>query len=229
LLYYRGQFRDAEILALRTLQNSQNLPPVDQAILHKTLGFAYVAMGDNDKAKTQFTALLDLDPQAKLDSIYVSPKIISVFREAQTLWSQRQEQTKFGNSQELNLQLSALKRSLFFPGLGQLYRGQQTKGFSLFASEVALIGAVAYCQIRYSKVHDDYLTERDPAKIQDLYDSSNLYYRVRNGCAILAVGVYLYSLYDALFLPPKTEPHPPTFGLSVQPGTTTLRFTIALP
>ncbi len=203
-LYYQGKFKEAELLALRTLQSPELLPPVDKALLHKTLGFTYVAMGENEKAKIQFLAWLDLDPLAQLDPIYVSPKIIAVFKEAQHVYILSKTQAQPANQAALNQQLEALKRSLFFPGLGQLYRGQQVKGFSLLAAEVVLLGGFALCQSQYAETRDRYLTEINPAQMESLYDEVNLYYRAKYAAAILAAGVYLYSLYDALFLPPNT-------------------------
>jgi tetratricopeptide (TPR) repeat protein len=215
-LYYQGRFREAELTALRALQESGNLVPVDRGLLHKTLGFTYVAMGENDKARSQFTDWLVIDPFAQLDSVYVSPKIISVFQEAKI--AQKKTLQPSRDPAELKTVLSAAKRSLFFPGLGQLYSGRQAKGITMFVSEAFLLGSFAYCQVQYTQARDNYLQERNPVKIPNLYDRYNNYNRARYGTLILAAGVYIYSLYDALSVPPPTKKTTP-LSLKIAPST----------
>ena len=200
-LYDQGQLQEAELLALRTLQSADSLAPVERGVLHRILGFAYVAMGENEKAKNQFIAWLDLDPLAELDSVYISPKIITVFREAKADYQQRIKDLRKAEIPITDYRRDAAIRSLIFPGLGQIHAGYKIKGIAMVSSEALLLGAAIYCQFQYSAVRDDYLAERDPARMQDLYDDSNAYYRARNAAIGLAAGVYLYSLFDALNLP----------------------------
>jgi tetratricopeptide (TPR) repeat protein len=215
-LYHQGKFRDAELTALRALQEPTGLAAMDVGLIHKMLGFTYVAMGENEKARDQFTEWLTIDPKAKLDSVYVSPKIIDVFKEARESLKKRREPTR--DYSELKVQLTAVKRSLIFPGLGQLYTDKPAKGVTMFASEILLIGAFAYCQVQYLNARDDYLQERNPANMQSAYDRYNNFNRARYGTLALAAGIYLYSLADALFVPPpKANPRP--LSLSVSPGT----------
>jgi tetratricopeptide (TPR) repeat protein len=225
-LYNEGRFRDAELTALRTLQEPSDLAAVDRGRIHRALGFTYVAMGENDKARSQFTEWLVIDPLAQLDSVYVSPKIITVFREAQTALKQMREPAR--DPAGLRTQLSATKRSMLFPGLGQLYTGKQTKGIAMFASEILLLGAFAYCQVQYSQARDDYFQERDPAQMSDRYSTYNNYNRARYATLALAAGVYFYSLYDALSNePPKPVTSPLTLSIWPQPNrmvTLTLRY-----
>lgn len=213
-LYDEGKFRDAEVTALRALQSPQKPARVDQAILHKYLAFSYVAMGDAEKARNEFLNLLELDPLARLDSLYISPKIIAVFREAQQGYRSQRQQSRPPDLTHLNLQIAAVKRSLLFPGLGQLYRKQQVKGYSLLASEVVFLGSFIFCQVQYDQARDRYLAETNPSKMQRLYDDVNLYYRGRYASAILAAGVYLYSLFDVLYFPPPSESKPSRLSLA---------------
>ncbi len=221
-LYFQGKLPEAELLALRTLQSSDSLPPVDRAILHKTLGFTYVALGENEKAKNQFINWLEIDSLAKLDTVYVSPKIVAVFREAREEIEQQRTQQPGRDNPAISRQLQAVKRSLFFPGLGQIYQGRKVKGGALLAAEVVLLGSLAYCQFRYDQTRDDYLRERNPTRMQDLYDETNLYYRARSAAAILAAGVYLYSLYDAAYFPAHQFSESATLSLQISPEETRL-------
>ena len=209
------------MLALRTLQSADSLAPVDRSVLHRTLGFTYVAMGENEKAKNQFMAWLDLDPLAKLDSVYISPKIVTVFREAKADYQQRNRELRKAKTPATDVRREAAVRSLIFPGWGQVHAGYKTKGYSLAASEALLLGAIVFCQLQYDVKRDDYLSERDPERMQNLYDDANNFYRARNASIGLAVGVYLFSLYDALHLPPQKQDGQ-SLTLSCQPRLTSL-------
>lgn len=229
LLYDEGRFEEAEITALRALQDNDILAPVDRARLRRILGFTYVVLGESEKAKRQFIYWLELDPLARLDPLYISPKIISVFQEAQQEYNRLKAEKTPPDYTKLDLQMKATRRSLLFPGLGQLYQGQQVKGLSLLASEVVLLSAFAYCQINYDKSRDRYLSETNSARMQSLYDDCNLYYRGRYASAILAAGVYLYSLFDVMFPSPGNQAGSSTLSLSVCPGSPsflTLSFTL---
>ena len=229
LLYHEGRFEEAELAALRALQDEEALAPVDRARLRRILGFTYVVLGENEKAKRQFIAWLELDPLARLDPIYISPKIIKVFEEAQQEYNRLKTQNPPPDYARLDLQVKATRRSLIFPGLGQIYQGQQTKGYTLLASELALLGSLVYCQVRYNETRDLYLDETNPARMQSRYDDCNLYYWGRNASAILAVGVYLYSLFDVMFLPPRAQTGPPKLSLSAFSGSPGAIVTLRLP
>lgn len=216
-LYNEGNFREAEQSALRSLQSPNELPPVDRANLYRLLGFTYVALGENEKAKQHFESWLELDPLADLDSVFVSPKIISVFREAAKEFSIKKTQPPPPDTEALTRQVSAFQRSLLFPGLGQLHRDQRTKGYTLLAFEAVSLGVAVFAQIRYDEARDRYLQEKNPARMQDLYDDTNYFYYLRNGAAILAGAVYLYSLIDAAYFPPKTNNPPVAFILQISP------------
>ncbi len=118
----------------------------------------------------------------------------------------------------MTVQHSAFKRSLLFPGLGQLHTDNKIKGYSLIASEAVLLGTFIYCQLNYDKARDDYMNETNPSRMQDLYDEYNLYYRGRNVSLILAAGVYIYSLFDVMYFPPEIDNNSETLSLSLQPG-----------
>ena len=227
-LYVEGKLDEAELTALRALQNSESLPPIDRARLYRILGFTYVAQGENQKAKRQFINWLQIDPLANLDPLYISPKIINVFTEAQQEYKNtRTPPLDYAN---LNMQMRAVRRSLIFPGLGQLYREQQIKGFALVASEIILLGSLTYCQIKYDQARDRYLDETNPAVMQSRYDDCNLYYHGRNASIILAAGVYLYSLFDIMYFHPQTEPNSSPLSMSItEDFTPSLSLRLTLP
>lgn len=216
-LYVEGKFKDAEVTALRALQDEQDLADVDRAELYRILGFTYVAQGESVKAKRQFIAWLEIDSLASLDPLYISPKIRRVFDEAHEEFILRKTQKNPPDYEDIQLRIMAAKRSLIFPGLGQINRGQQVKGYSLLASEIVLLGAFVYCQVNVDRARDRYLSETDPALMQDRYDEYNLFYHGRNATALLALGVYVYSLLDALYFPPSLSNDRSNLSLHVSP------------
>ncbi|MCX6639309.1 MAG: DUF5683 domain-containing protein [bacterium] len=217
LLFNDGKFKEAELTALRALQNSDSLASADQAELHRILAFSYVAQEENEKAKRQFMLWLEFEPLANLDPIYISPKIISVFNEAKTELEQRKNEASTENVDEMKIRIAAFQRSLIFPGRGQLYRGEKVKGISLVSSEIVMLGALLYCHLKYDQTHDRYLNEKNPDKISDLYNESNLYYQGRIVSASLAAGIYLYSLIDAAYLSSANITNAETLSLKLSP------------
>jgi len=216
-LYNEGKFEEAELSALRGLTESANLTDVAKSDLHRILGFIYVVLAERNKAKQQFILWLELDSSAKLDPLYISPKIIDIFNEAKGDFENRGKWKEPLNYSHLNLQMKAVKRSAFFPGLGQIYQGKNVKGYSLFTAEIVLLGTLAYTHLNYERAKDDYLAETNASNMQSLYDEYNNFYRARNASLGLAVAVYLYSLIDALYLTPDLTEDQPTLTLSVNP------------
>ena len=47
------------------------------------LAYAYIALDERESAKESFRHALRVDPTLELDPVYVSPKIIEIFREAE--------------------------------------------------------------------------------------------------------------------------------------------------
>jgi hypothetical protein len=59
----------------------ESLTREEKILTYRTLGMAYVAVGEHDKAKADFEHLLRVDPSAELDRS-VAPKVRAVFEEA---------------------------------------------------------------------------------------------------------------------------------------------------
>ena len=80
----------------------------------------------------------------------------------------------------------ALKKSLIFPGVGQLYNDQKIKGYTLIAAE--LFSLYSFNENR--KKYKDY---------NESYEKSQDYYlRERNRFAWIAIGLYFYGIIDAV-------------------------------
>ena len=80
----------------------------------------------------------------------------------------------------------ALKRSLTIPGSGQLYNDQKIKGYALMAGEVLALWSFNENRKKYNNYEDSYANSKD------------YYLRERNRFAWIAIGLYFYSVLDAV-------------------------------
>ncbi|MFQ5572156.1 MAG: TolB family protein [Rhodothermales bacterium] len=129
---------------------------------------------------------------------------------------------------------TALMRSLFVPGLGQMYKGQQTKGLLLLATEAAAVGAAFYflSQVDTRKLDDleaQYLRsvpqpgacpnagsvpcENEAFNVwQKEYDHAKSNQTLALAAAGLAAGIWLINLIDSASGFPRTVSRPVRIG-----------------
>ena len=77
------------------------------------------------------------------------------------------------------------------PGLGQIYKGQNVKGWIFLGTEVALVGTLIYSVERYNW----YKHHRN--KPGDLHNPKTTFRELMIFSAIAAGGLYVYNLFDA--------------------------------
>ena len=80
----------------------------------------------------------------------------------------------------------AMKRSLIFPGVGQLYNDQKIKGSILIAGELFALWSFNENKNKYDNYDGSESHSRD------------YYLRKRNRFAWIAVGLYFYGMLDAV-------------------------------
>ena len=105
---------------------------------------------------------------------------------------------------ELTRKYNGLPVSMsLIPGLGQIYKGQAVKGYSILGTEVFFCAAIAFGEINRAY----YMKEA--RKNPEVYDSwkskANGYRTVRNIGIIFASATYIYNIFDAAFA--KGAPH----------------------
>ncbi|MEE3139395.1 MAG: DUF5683 domain-containing protein [Candidatus Neomarinimicrobiota bacterium] len=89
-------------------------------------------------------------------------------------------------SEQLKDPKTAMKRSLVFPGAGQIYNDQNIKGYALIAGEILALWSFNENREKYSNYEES-----------DKY-SRNHYLRERNRFAWIAIGLYFYGILDAV-------------------------------
>ncbi|UCE18063.1 MAG: tetratricopeptide repeat protein [Gemmatimonadota bacterium] len=209
--YTQFQFTDVITLAHQALTTD---PPPSEEIrvqIYTYLGFAYTALGENDKAKENFEEALTLDPSLTLDPIYVSPKIIAIFSEAKAAVETSQEKIEREPVQPFPISITKDKRSggawrsLLVPGWGQLYKGQKQKALAIFTVHTINLGATLYLHLKMEDAHDEYRRARDPVTIEATYDRYNSYHKKRNYLLIFTALVWISSHIDAAVSQPKSD------------------------
>ena len=89
-------------------------------------------------------------------------------------------------SEQLKDPKIAMKRSLIFPGAGQLYNDQKIKGSILIAGELFALWSFNENKKKYDNYDGSESHSRD------------YYLRKRNRFAWIAVGLYFYGMLDAV-------------------------------
>ncbi len=205
------QFKYDEVIFLSRQALNAVPPPVqtEQVQIYMYLAYAHISLGQKQEAQKDFEMALDLDPNLKLDPIYVSPKIISIFEEVKNASAAEGiEQRKLISESMLfkkTLQSNAAWRSLILPGWGQFYKGQRAKGITVLAAHTLNVGTLVFAHLRMQQAHDDYLKARDLPTIESTYDRYNKFYKLRKYFALSTAAVWLYAHLDAALTDPSPE------------------------
>ena len=81
------------------------------------------------------------------------------------------------------------------PGLGQIYKGQDAKGYAILGTEAMLLAGGVYSVTEVGRYNR--LAKKNP-EVYDSYQSKATTYRqIRNACFIAGGALYIYNLIDA--------------------------------
>lgn len=214
--FKNGNIYDAEIKALQAIHSGELISTDDLLEAHKYLAFCYVAYGESAKAKKEFLQVLSINSNFRLDQSIYSPKITDIFDEAvkeYTLLKSKSDEPGLRGKNSW-VQLQAGKKSLIFPGLGQIEKKQTIKGYAFAGGETISIIVLIYSQWQFMESHDEYLNAVSPDDIEKKYDKYNMFYKIRNFSAAGAVLIYTAGFIDALYYPVNMENKAITVGLN---------------
>lgn len=222
--YDEGDIDQAEYLALKALQHPESLTSHHVQEIHKLLAFCYVALDERESAKAEFTKVLEINPRMTLDPVYVSPKIISVFEDAQQEFRTKPPEEKTFNPKAEQLRASV--RSLILPGWGQWEKGQKTRGYVFLAAQGITLGAWIGLAVHTNSLRDDYRSKTMPGEIESSYQDYKDAMRYRNVMGIAALVIYAGAFFDTLYGPAPESPA--IFSMQVdRTGTPRVALTIA--
>ena len=217
----RLAFQQLNYIAARTagekaLQDWQKLAPAHLIEVYQVMGIIAYTEGNFFEAKTHFEAALSLQPDLRLDSMYVSPKIQQFLREVQENLSGNNGHAAAAVRYVIapDARPQAALRSLLFPGLGQLQKHQPRKARFMMIAAGAGLAATGVLHFRREAARESYLSATTIAKAISTYKRYNLFNRARNGAALVTAGIWTYSFFDALLASPN-QPGP---GLSFVPS-----------
>jgi tetratricopeptide (TPR) repeat protein len=215
--FQRLDYATADSLANHLLQTQPKLSPADIVEVHQILAIIAFTEGRLMEARQQFELALSIDPQLQLDPVTVSPKILSFLEEVRADYRNDVPANQPVHYRYLLVpdpRPTAALRSLIFPGLGQLYKGQTKRGLAMMAA--AGSGAIATFVLHRarSQAERDYLAEQDIAKIPSRYDRFNKLNKERNLAALFTATVWVASFADALLSPANLEKSPLSVGVA---------------
>ena len=212
--YNQGEFNKAIEELQKAMNSLEQQKDEDLIEAHKYLGFSYVAFGEKENAKNEFKKVIKLDPQMELDPAFVSPKIIAVFEEARA--ELKAEGFDFTKSEVMiNPQPEppkvhgqwtrggAFTRSLFVPGLGQIYKGQKTKGYILMGTEALFLLATVSAMGEYNDAKSAYEDAKYGDDFESLYNDYEGAADKANSMAAILGALWTYNIVDAAFFGPS--------------------------
>ena len=99
---------------------------------------------------------------------------------------------------------AAMFRSILLPGYGQLYNGQPTKGAMFLGTELALLSTALAFHLAGDSILSVYSRESraqvgagSNLRYQEMYDSAQIRYRVRDGLLVAASVVWALNIIEA--------------------------------
>jgi hypothetical protein len=211
------QFQYGDVISMSNRLLLRKIPYTKKDLLdiYKMLGIAHYSLSEDDAAKKSFIEMLRIDSTFKFDSTKVSPKIISFFRQVKNDYVDQQKEIeartvvridtvyipqKENNLEYVDKERGAVARSLFVPGLGQLYKEEYLKGTILTVLSTAALISSIYFIIDTNEKEKAYLIETNPALIESKYQDYNSSFQKRNISLISYGVIWLYSQIDLLFL-----------------------------
>jgi len=199
-------YQTAKTEAEKALQFWEQYSIIDLIEIHKILGIIAYSEGSFLESKTQFEKALSLNSAMQLDSVFVSPKIISFFDEVKANF--KTDQTSIPPDQCRYVLLpdprpEAFLKSLVFPGWGQFYKGEKKKGTTFLVSTGICLVSWTTLYFLQQHAHDKYQNASEPADIERKYDNYNKLYKSRQIAQYITGGVWLISLADVLLSKPS--------------------------
>jgi tetratricopeptide (TPR) repeat protein len=209
------EFRYQEVIrqGVEILDQNPNLPVIEKSEILRLLALSYYARQDMQGTLRNFSEILKLDDNYRLDPRENSPKILAFFeeirhqfKESGQAYTQQKDDSLMVASQVMltdSLEKAAYRRmalSFVLPGSGQIWRGEKIKGWFQLGGSFALLGATIYFAAETSRLNDEYLRVTDRGEISTAYDKYNQAYQKRNLAFAGFVILWLYTQIDFLFL-----------------------------
>ena len=205
-----ASFEQAIITGNALLRQAEQLTPQSLTLLHRYVGLSHYNLGNMDSTRAHFISLLTLAPDAELDPVTVSPKIISFFNTVKSDFSALVHTpgnityTRYVTRPDRRP--GAGIRTLILPGWGQFHKGQPLKGMVLGGLAVGTLAGTLYSWQREADAHDTYLAVTIPAELNAAYRDYNSWHRRRQTFTVVTAVLWGLAVADALWMPYQHHP-----------------------
>lgn len=198
-LYYHSSYQNVIEKIDKIFQSQKDIPDSVLIKLYTYQAFSYVALDKKEQALNAFRYLLILNPDQELDPRFVSPKIIEIFEESKRIKgdSIRLMPPPFVPIDRTALLKKSAVRSLMYPGLGQLYNGNKTKGYLFLSLETVSIIGLVVSHFLVNSTHRKYLDADEQNEIDKRYKDYSFWYKVRISFTVSSASIWLLNYIDA--------------------------------
>jgi tetratricopeptide (TPR) repeat protein len=201
--YQQLDYETATDAASTALRMPEQYSVGELAEIHTILGLIKYSRNDEAEARSEFISALSLDPDLQLDSLLVSPKILSFFNDVRAELDQpREDPTGPASSVRYVIvedpRAEAALRSMLLPGWGQLHKGERRKGLVLLGAWSASVAGAAVTYFGRRSARQAYEDADTVSEAQSRYDPYNQWHQTHQAVLLGMAGVWLFSYADAL-------------------------------
>jgi hypothetical protein len=209
-IYQTGRLEQAELAAFRLLSRDSQMTSVERSEVYRILAYIAIARDDLQSGQEYFHLALESNENLHLDRNLTSPKILSVFDEAKLNFKevkQQREEVSASVQRSFRLRVEGGKRSILLPGLGQIHKGHNARGYTIMTATGLTASALVYSQFRYSDAKKDYDNATLPAAAASAYDDYNSWSKNRNILGVTLGVIWIGSILEAFIsAPPEQAP-----------------------
>jgi hypothetical protein len=206
LKYERFEYQAVVDQARQMLQPEQKLDSasVKQVLLLSAM--SNYALQNVDAAMADFQELLRLDAQFEPEATKTSPKIIQFFHEIKRRFPSAERERVIVRIDTVRMirevgrpMLSALKRSMIWPGWGHCYLADRGKGRLLRGASVLSLTTAIYATLDCREKEKAYLNTTSRWLMDQRYDKFDRAYKMRNVAWGAFAATWLFSQADLLY------------------------------
>jgi len=205
LKYERFEYQAVVDQARQMRQQGQ---PSDSASVKQVLllsAMSNYALLNVDAAMADFQELLRLEPQFEPEAANTSPKIIQFFHAVKRRFPSAEKERVVVRMDTVRVEkeigrpmISALKRSLIWPGWGHCYLADRSKGRILRAASVLSLATAVYFTLDCHEKEEAYLCTIDRGLMDQRYNKYDRAYKMRNIAWGAFAATWLFSQADLL-------------------------------
>jgi len=216
-------YDELETFALKTLALSDTIETADRANLHKYLGIVYIIRGREEDGKRQFTHWLDLDPAGYIDKFNYPPMIVRAYNEVKMERERTKDFLVDEPVEQWEPSTIDILKSALVPGWGQITQGKTGRGIAFLALQSLSIAGWFVSDHNLTLANNAYQRETDPAKFDELYNTTNNWNYARWAFTFSSIGIYVITQADFFFIPPEINlssyPVSPRDNFAMNPST----------